>query len=334
MVDAVKPILTITGVSGFLGSYVCLEFLKCGDYHVRGTVRDTKNEARIAPLRKAFGAYFDKLELVEADLLDPDSLTRAIAGSTYVVHTASPVSFSLAEDDIVKPALEGTMAVVKACAAFNVKRCVITSSCATIYHPRDEEKPDYATGWLDESCWSDPDRPGGVSAYVKSKTLAERAAWDFQKSLPEDKRFELVTVQPCFIQGPTLLPGSYESGDYVAAFFNGNFSSFSYFNGGRGIVDIRDVAKIHVEAIRKPEAANQRFIAYSRWVRDQDMAAALKAEFGPKGFNVITDIPAGTARDPRVSSKKSREFFGIDFISAKESVIAMANSLIELGVIK
>ena len=93
MVDVAKPIVTITGVSGFLGSRVCLDFLKCGEYRVRGTVRDTKNEARLAPLRKAFGDLFDQLELVEADLLDADSLTRAIAGSTYVVHTVFNVSF-------------------------------------------------------------------------------------------------------------------------------------------------------------------------------------------------------------------------------------------------
>ena len=137
MVDAGKPVTTITGVSGFIGSRVCLDFLLSGEFHVRGTVRDAKNEAKLAPLRKAFGEYFDKLELVEADLLDASSLSKAIAGSTYVVHTASPFNFSANEDDLVKPAVEGTLAVLKACSASAVKRLVLTSSCVAIYFPAD-----------------------------------------------------------------------------------------------------------------------------------------------------------------------------------------------------
>jgi len=159
MVDTGKPITTITGVSGYVGSQVCLEFLKSGEYHVRGTVRDAKNEAKVAPLRKAFGEHFDRLELVEADLLDAESLSKAIAGSTYVVHTASPFFFPANEDDVVKPAVEGTLAVLRACSASAVKRIVITSSCVAIYLPADEDRPDWETGWLDESVWSNPDRP-------------------------------------------------------------------------------------------------------------------------------------------------------------------------------
>lgn len=132
-------------------------------------------------------------------MLDADSLKRAIAGSTYVVHTASPFSFSLSEEELVKPAVEGTMTVMKACAANHVKRCVITSSCVTIYFPADEDRPDWISGWLDETIWSNPKRPGGIPAYPKSKTLAEQAAWEFHRSLSGDQRFELVTVLPCFI---------------------------------------------------------------------------------------------------------------------------------------
>lgn len=133
MVEGQKPIVTITGISGFIGSLVCLDFLKTGDYHVRGTVRDSKNEAKLAPLKKAFGEYFDQLELVNADLLNTESVTKAIAGSTYVVHTASPFFFPENDEDVIKPAVEGTMAVMHACSASGgVKRCVITSSIAAI----------------------------------------------------------------------------------------------------------------------------------------------------------------------------------------------------------
>ena len=173
----------------------------------------------------------------------------------------------------MKPAVEGTLSVMKACADSHVKRCVVTSSCTTIYWPRNEDRPDWTTGWLDETIWSDPDRPGGIPDYPKSKVLAERAAWDFQKSLPKEKQFELVVVLPCFISGPSLIPGGFESGDYIASFFSGKMPCVG--TGGRGVVDVRDASRVHLEAIRKPEAASQRFIAYGGWVLDMDVANAL-----------------------------------------------------------
>ena len=170
----------------------------------------------MAPLRKAFGEHFDKIEFVEANLLDADSLAQAIAGATYVVHTASPVAFDKPDDEIIKPAVDGTMAVMKACVASGIKRCVITSSAAAVCAMAEADRPDPDTGFYDESCWSNPDRPEGMGAYLKSKTLAERAAWDFLQSLSEDQRFELVTICPTLVLGPSLLPGGFLSGNFVA----------------------------------------------------------------------------------------------------------------------
>ncbi len=112
------PLVTVTGISGYIGSHVGLQLLQSGQYRVRGTVRSTSNEAKIAPLRKAFGEeLFGKLELVEADLLDPDSFTRALEGSTYVCHVASPFIIETPRDemDLIRPAVEGTKAVLRAC---------------------------------------------------------------------------------------------------------------------------------------------------------------------------------------------------------------------------
>ena len=172
-----KPIVTLTGISGYVGSQTCLEFLKDGGYRVRGTVRDKDNQARIAPLRAAFGSHFDKLELVNADLTDQQSLVKAIKGSTYVVHMASPFFSSQDENALVKPAVDGTNAVMKACQLAGVRRCVVTSSCASIFNVAATDRP--ANGIFTEAHWSNPDRPEGLDAYSKSKTLAEKAAWDF-----------------------------------------------------------------------------------------------------------------------------------------------------------
>jgi dihydroflavonol-4-reductase len=168
-----KQIVTITGISGYVGSQVCLAFLKDGSFKVRGTVRSTTNQEKIAPLKEAFGEYFDQLELAEADLLNEESLFKAIEGSTYVVHTASP--FPIAnpknEDVLIKPAVEGTLAVMRAALKNKVKRVVITSSVAAIYVASDKTKTDFST-----ADWTDLTR---ATPYEKSKTMAEKAAWEF-----------------------------------------------------------------------------------------------------------------------------------------------------------
>ena len=152
-----NPVVTVTGVSGFLGSMVCLTLLKDGAYKVRGTVRSLNNPKKIQPLKDAFGEYFSQLELVEADLGNEASLNQAIQGSTYVVHTASP--FPMAnpkhEDEVIKPAVEGTLSVCRSCKTNGVKRLVITASLLTT---TEEKKP---------------------SVYSKSKKLANKASWDY-----------------------------------------------------------------------------------------------------------------------------------------------------------
>ena len=170
-----KPIVTLTGVTGYIGSMVCKLFLEDGGYRVRGTVRDKNNQAKLAPLKEAFGTLYSQLELVEADLNDEQSLINAIKGSTYVVHMASPFAFTGGEEGLVKPAVAGTMGAMKACQAAGVKRCVVTSSVASIAFCAEANRPEI----FNESHWSDPDRPEGLHPYLKSKTLAEKTAWDF-----------------------------------------------------------------------------------------------------------------------------------------------------------
>jgi nucleoside-diphosphate-sugar epimerase len=149
-------------------------FLKDGTFAVRGTVRDKNNEKKLAPLRKAFGENFNKIELAEADLLKPDTIDTAIAGCDYVVHTASPFPIEQPknEDVLIKPAVEGTLSVMRAAHKHRVKRVVITSSCASIMCQKPENHKEVFT----ENDWSDP---AACGAYEKSKTLAEKAAWDF-----------------------------------------------------------------------------------------------------------------------------------------------------------
>jgi nucleoside-diphosphate-sugar epimerase len=196
-----KPVVLITGVSGFLGSHVVNVFLKDGGFDVRGTVRDLSNEKKIEPLRKAFGKQFENLTLVEADLLNADSIIKAIKGADYVVHIASPCPLIIPKDEmeLIKPAVEGTLAVMKGCHLHKVKRVVITSSMSAIKECKPHDMPRNKT--FNEANWSDPDG-SHINAYSKSKTLAEKAAWDFQKRLPEHERFEIVVLNPTMMAGP------------------------------------------------------------------------------------------------------------------------------------
>ena len=133
-VESGKKKVVITGIAGFLGSWVTKLFLEDGSFEVRGTVRDKNNEKKIDPLRKAFGDRFNELELVEADLLKPETLVAAIEGCDFVVHTASPVPIEHSNDEnvVIRPALEGTLTIVRACQKLKVKRLVMTSSVAAI----------------------------------------------------------------------------------------------------------------------------------------------------------------------------------------------------------
>ena len=136
-----KPLVTITGITGYIGSHVAKLFLQDGGFRVRGTVRDPNNESKVAPIREAYGELFSSLELVQADLTDDASLASAVAGSTYVVHIAAPISFFQTEEAYVRPAVDGTLSVLRACKANGVHRCVITSSIAACVRPPAAEAP-------------------------------------------------------------------------------------------------------------------------------------------------------------------------------------------------
>ncbi|CDW84060.1 nad-dependent epimerase dehydratase [Stylonychia lemnae] len=343
--ESSKKNVVITGISGFLGSYVCKIFLESGKYHVRGTVRDKHNEKKIAPLRKAFGDLFNELELVEADLMNDQSLDQAIQGMDFVVHTASPFPGEQPKDEneIIKPAVEGTMTVVRAAHKYRVKRLVITSSIAAIMMQTEETQKEFYT----ETDWSNLK---GCQAYEKSKTLAEQAAWDFQRDLPDDEKFELVVINPALILGPSLVQSDFTSGVIIQKIMGEKFPGMPKIMFP--IVDVRDVALAHLRAIEVEEAKGNRFILSCKGVWFVEMASALKSEFGK--FYKIKDtelsyctIKIAALFDKTIKlilpywgktlnlkNQKSKDILGIDYIFPQKSVIDMAQSMIDSGIIQ
>ena len=223
----------------------------------------------MGPLKKAFGDNYEQLELVEADLLNAESLEKAVAGCDFVVHTASPVpSKGLPKDEqvLIKPAVEGTMAVLRAAHKHKVKRVVITSSLSSIVMKAPQNIKDV----YNEEDWSDLE---ACSAYDKSKTLAERAAWDFQQSLPEEERFELVAINPVFILGPALVPAD-SSTQAIKMLMQGKFPFVPKVM--IVVVDIRECAEAHLRALVVEEAKNQRFLLGSKSLWIKEVAQILK----------------------------------------------------------
>jgi dihydroflavonol-4-reductase len=264
--------------------------------------------------------------------LNPDSVDKAIEGSDYVVHTASPVTFKKSEEEEIRTAVEGTLSVLRACTNHGVRRVVVTSSCAAICAMASTDKPDPDTGCYDESCWSNPSRPEGMGAYLKSKTLAEKAAWDFvneHNAKSGTQRLELVTICPTLVEGPSLIVPDTSSPMMILNFINGVRKEVP--KGGQGLVDVRDVSMMHLESIRRPDAAGHRFIAYSERLSFKEYAAIL----AEAGFTVPTAVQECEGdRDARVNNQKAKDFFKFEFISGKESILTMAESLHKYGLAK
>ena len=258
----------VTGASGFIASHTIIDLLNAG-YTVRGTVRDL---ARVEKLKTMFAQHTDKtdqLEFVAATLTDSACWETAMSGCSGVFHIASPVPVAQPDnpDDLIIPAREGTLNVLRAARAANIKRVVLTSSVAAI---TGNSQP---AGHLNSaSDWTDPGLPG-LTPYVLSKTAAERAAWDFVA----DGGPELVTVNPALVLGPALEADYGSSLEVLALMMRGKYPLVPKI--GFGIVDVRDVASLHRIAFEHPDAVGQRLIASNGFMWMLEVADVLRKTF-------------------------------------------------------
>ena len=252
-----RETVLITGVTGYLGAHVCKAFFDDGTFKVKGTVRDLKNEKKIGPLRKAFGDKFDEVTLVEAELLDAKSIDRAVNGCQYVVHVASPFPLERPDTDevLIKPAREGTRNVCAAAAKYRVKRVVVTSSIAACMFNGKTNQPKTIDDWSDV---------GRCESYPKSKVMAEKESWDFQKSQKAHRKFELVRLLPGLILGPNINTERFTSGDIIKMIMENQMPGVPASK--IGLIDVRDCAQAHLAAIKTEAAKNKRMILVSETV--------------------------------------------------------------------
>lgn len=240
----------VTGASGFVAAHLVRELLARG-YRVRGTVRRTDDLSKYTFLTSLPGAD-ERLELVAAELLTAGSYAAAVAGCEVVFHTASPYAVNVEDPqaDLVDPAVKGTVNVLDACKAAGTRRVIVTSSMAAISDEPDNERVFSEKDWNDKSSLV-------RNPYYYSKVLAERAAWDYVKG--DDKPFELITINPFLVIGPSLGPSLNTSNGMLRDIIKGVYPAILDLSWG--FVDVRDVATAHVRAMENPEASGRYLVA-------------------------------------------------------------------------
>ena len=338
-------LVLVTGGTGFLGSHCIAQALAAG-YQVRTTVRNKKREADVRAMVSAAGVEAgDRLSVVEADLAADAGWGAAAAGCAYALHVASPFPAGAPkhENDLIVPARDGALRLLRAARDAAVKRVVMTSSFAAIGYGHGARSAPFS-----ESDWSKLDGRD-VSAYVKSKTIAERAAWDFIAA--EGGALELSVVNPVLILGPALAADTSTSLILVKRMLKGEMPGCPRIRFG--IVDVRDTADLHLRAMTHPAAKGERFLAIAEnFVWMAEIAKMLKARMGAAGAKVKTNqVPDFVLRlvalaDKEVAqvagelgilkdatNEKARRVLGWAPRSNEEATVAAAESLVRLGMV-
>jgi dihydroflavonol-4-reductase len=314
-----RGVVLVTGGSGYIAGFCIAQLLREG-WRVRATVRSLSREAEV---RKAIGTLVDaqdRLSFHTADLGADAGWAEAAAGCTYVQHVASPLPSSnpKSDDELVVPARDGALRVLRAARDAGVKRVVMTSSVAAIAYGRGGRRTLHT-----EADWSDETNKRDSSAYERSKTIAERAAWDFMKR--EGGALELATVNPGAVLGPVLGQDFSASLEIVKLILQGALPACPRF--GFPIVDVRDVADLHYRAMLAPNAAGQRFIAAGQFYWMADVAKVLKAHLPTR------KIPTGTLPDfmLRLASMGDPIVRGRLFELGKHRAASSEKARLELG---
>ena len=331
----------VTGATGFIATQLILDLLSQG-YAVRGTIRSVAKGDRLRQTLAAHSSSATELELVEADLESDTGWPEAVAGTDCVMHVASPFPMAPPKDpqDLIRPARDGALRVLRAARDAGIPRTVMTSSCAAIAYGYDE-LPETLT----EADWSNPENTSDCPAYPASKTIAERAAWDFVAN--EAPGMELVTINPVAVFGPIRSADVRTSVGIIAQMLAGKIPLAP--NAGLQFVDVRDVSAAHIAAMEIPEAAGNRFALAEDFLTLLDTAAVLRDSFPNYASKLPSrQLPSFLVRllshvngdmktitvelDKRryVSGAKAQEILlKRPYIPARDAVIASAESLIE-----
>ena len=333
-----KGTVLVTGGSGFLGGWCLVELLRQG-YEVRTTVRDLAREAEVRAKIEAAVPAAGRLAVQAADLTADEGWTEAVAGCRYVLHVASPFPPVQPKDpdELIVPAREGALRVLRAALDAGVERVVLTSSVAAV-----RGKVSESAVPLTEVDWTDGDNPA-MTPYTRSKTLTERAAWELVGERGERSR--LAVVNPGAILGPLLGADTSFSLEMVERLLKGLPGTPRI---GFSVVDVRDVADLHLRAMTAPEAGGERFIAVAEFQWMADVARVLRERLGPEAAKVpkrtipdfavramgvfqpsVRSVSNQLGQRVELSSEKARTALGWSTRPVEETIVDCARSLID-----
>ena len=334
----------VSGGSGYIAGFLIRQLIAEG-WTVHTTVRSLAREAAVRELLAVGDANRSRLKFFAADLNADDGWAEAMAGCGYVAHLASPLPAGVPKsaDELIVPARDGALRALRAAKAAGVRRFVMTSSVAAIAYGRGRGVHHFT-----EADWTQLDKPG-LTPYVQSKTIAERAARDWATA--EGAGLEFCTINPSVVLGPVWSRDYSASVVIVKKLLDGSMGACPDF--GFGVVDVRDVADLHVRALKAPGLAGERFIASGRFMTLRAVADVLRAELGAQARKVTTrNVPDWLVRVAARFNPVARAVVGelgsvrnLDASHAKavlgwatrpveQSIVDTARSLIELGIVK
>ncbi len=331
----------LTGISGFLGGHIALQLLAAG-YRVRGSVRSLAKADKVRQTLSKAGADITNLEFVALDLLKDDGWDAAMEDCRYLLHTASPFVLRTPKDpnELIRPAVEGTRRAISAALAANVERIVLTSSIAAMQYGHDNYDR-----LLTEADWTNLDSPN-TPAYPRSKTLAEREAWALVDAA--GRHDDLAVINPAAILGPLLDEDPGTSATMVRLLLDGKLPAVPAIS--IAIVDVRDVAALHLAAMTDPAAGGQRCIAAVDTVSMAQLGQFLKPAFPGRRIPTRTlpdwlvrivglfnrdigdnAVELGTPK--RFNAHRAPTRLGRPLIGTREAAIATGKSLVEHGLV-
>ena len=326
----------VTGGSGFIALH-CIDQLLEKGFMVRTTIR---SESRKDEINKAMDKYPNldqNLEFHICDLLKDEGWEAAVDGCDYVLHVASPFILEVPSDEnvLIKPAVDGTLRVLNACSKAHVKKVVLTSSVAAVAYGHGVEKT------FDESDWSNTGEDSGITPYAKSKTLAEKAAWNFVEELDTDKKFDFTVINPVGVFGPMLTRDIGTSNSLVSRLINGELPACPATH--MGYVDVRDVAKAHVFSMLNSSTNNKRIIVSESEMFFVDVGRILNEAGFKKSptkqmpnwlvkflaifIKELSGVTKSLGRRVDTDKSLAKSLFDWQYITAKDSILDTANQL-------
>ena len=330
----------VTGATGYIGLHCIHQLLNQG-YAVNGSVRSPERKNEIFEALKNHNTSTENLNIYTFDLNDDEGWDQGMEGCNYLLHVASPIALENHDEDFfVKPAVAGVKRAMKFAKKHNVKKVVLTSSVAAIFETMESKS------YYDETDWSDPENPA-ISHYSKSKTLAERAAWEFIEN--ENHPFELAVINPALVIGPSLSGDLGESNKAIMMVATGKMPVAVPLQFG--YVDVRDVAAAHILAMQNPASNGERFALAEKDLWYKDVAQVLRSN----GFNKAPTfaVPVWLAKILAIFSKelkltipylgrlrsvkntsKAKDILGWNPRPAEESIIEIAQQIQDMGLIK